>query len=295
MHHPASRSPGARLTRRALLGLPLGLTLAGLSARLARAAEGTEASSVQQSADAPPPDYAARATLAERLALDSRAFQLGPDGRIEALFGLPIELARSVLFPVSRSRPLPDDYTPADLTTRLGRPMRQVVVRDFEALEAAANAAGAYPSIVSGFRSQQDQTWVFEQAVQRQQYATPALDADEAARRTARFIAPPGRSQHQLGTTADLSSWEIGYAVRASFAETKTGQWLDQHAWEYGFIVPYTVAAEARTGYVPEPWHLRWVGRPLAARLWEDGYALRANPTADDVLLALELLLPGEA
>jgi D-alanyl-D-alanine carboxypeptidase len=108
-------------------------------------------------------------------------------------------------------------------------------------------------------------------------------------------VAPPGRSQHQLGTTADLSSWEIGYAVRASFAETKAGRWLFERAWEFGFIVPYTEAAEARTGYVPEPWHIRWVGRPLAARLWEDGYPFRTNPTADDVLLALELLLPGRA
>ena len=294
MHLPSSRSFGARLTRRGLLGLPVGLALAGLSARLARA-EGPEPSIGQQSADAPPADYGALATLAERLALDSRAFQLGPDGRIEALFGLPVQEARTVFFPVSRARALPDDYTPADLTTRLGRPMRQVVVRDFEALEAAANAAGAYPSIVSGFRSQQDQTRVFEAAVQRQLYANPEIDAEEAARRAARYIAPPGRSQHQLGTTADLSSWEIGYAVRSTFAETKAGQWLAQHAWEHGFIIPYTVAAEARTGYVPEPWHVRWVGRPLAARLWEDGYALRANPTADDVLQALELLLPAEA
>jgi hypothetical protein len=277
------------------LSLPVGLTLAGLTASLARAAEASVGGLADPTADARPADYRALVDQAERLAGDQRAFGLGPDGQIEVVYGLPVQEARPVFFPVSRVRPLPDGYAPPDLTGQLGRPLRALLVRDFQELEAAANAAGAYPSIVSGFRSDQDQARVFEQAVQRQLYTESGLDQEEAAHRAARFVAPPGRSQHQLGTTADLSSWEIGYAVRASFAETKAGRWLFERAWEFGFIVPYTEAAEARTGYVPEPWHIRWVGRPLAARLWEDGYPFRTNPTADDVLLALELLLPGRA
>jgi len=70
-----------------------------------------------------------------------------------------------------------------------------------------------------------------------------------------------------------------------------TGSWLAQLAWEYGFVIPYTVAAESRTGYVPEPWHLRWVGLPLATLLWEQAYPTSGYPTADDWLLALEELM----
>ncbi|MCC6629713.1 MAG: D-alanyl-D-alanine carboxypeptidase family protein, partial [Chloroflexi bacterium] len=47
---------------------------------------------------------------------------------------------------------------------------------------------------------------------------------------------------------------------------------LAEHGWRYGFLVSYPPGAEARTGYVHEPWHLRWVGRPLAAAIHVDGY-----------------------
>ena len=49
--------------------------------------------------------------------------------------------------------------------------------------------------------------------------------------------------------------------------------------------------AEPRTGYAAEPWHLRWVGRPFAAFLWDQHYLFSPDPTADDWLLALEDLL----
>ena len=90
-----------------------------------------------------------------------------------------------------------------------------------------------------------------------------------------------------------ITSREIGYAVRATFAETTAGRWLAERAWEFGFILPYTAAAEARTGYVPEPWHLRWVGRPLAAFLWERDYRHSSYPTVDDWLVAIEGLARG--
>ncbi len=92
-----------------------------------------------------------------------------------------------------------------------------------------------------------------------------------------------------------ITSWEIGYSVRATFAETQAGRWLADHAWEYGFIIPYTPAAEPRTGYVPEPWHVRWIGRPLASLLWERDYLHSGYPTADDWLLALEGIVQAQS
>ena len=38
-------------------------------------------------------------------------------------------------------------------------------------------------------------------------------------------------------------------------------------AAEYGFIVRYTPENTAVTGFSPESWHLRYVGRPLAAAM----------------------------
>jgi hypothetical protein len=233
--------------------------------------------------------------LAARLASEPRGLRYGSDGSLEAVFGLPPAEARMVFYPVSRSRALPDGYEPTDLVDDLDHPLRALVVGEFRVMFAAAERAGADLEVVSGYRSSAYQALLFERAVQRQLGRDESLSRDEAEDLAARFVAPPGRSQHQLGTTADLSSWEIGYAIRRDFVETLAGRWLAEHAWEYGFILPYTAAAETRTGYVAEPWHVRWVGRPLAALLWEAGYPASGYPTADDWLVALEGLIEGQS
>lgn len=213
------------------------------------------------------------------------------DGRPRTIFGLPLEDARSVLFPVSRERALPATYAPPDLVSDLGKPLRAIVLPDLRAMLEAARRNGVEFAIVSGFRSYEYQVGVFERAVRNQLWRSGRGDRAAAEQVVARSIAPPGHSQHQLGTTLDVSTPELGYALRESLTETEAGRWLMQHAHEYGFIMPYTAAAEARTGYVAEPWHLRWVGRRLAAVLWEMGYLDRSAPTADDVLLAVEQLI----
>ena len=106
----------------------------------------------------------------------------------------------------------------------LGHPLRALVVNDFKAMFQAAERDRAYPAIVSGYRSAEYQVDVFEQAVQRR--GNRELQrAEGLERQTARSVAPPGRCpQHQLGTTADLSSYELGFGLRAAFAETQAGR-----------------------------------------------------------------------
>ena len=244
----------------------------------------------------PPPTRAAdddhgRSLLAEDLLRQPAAFGYGPEGRPESVFGLPLDEAGVTLYPVSRTRRLAAGFAPFDLVNRHGHPLRALAAAAMAEMFAAAERDQIYPVVVSGYRSFDQQVDLFDGAVRRQLARGEEIDLAEAERRAARFVAPPGHSQHQLGTTADLSSWEIGYAVRATFAETAAGRWLSGHAWQYGFILPYTVAAEARTGYVPEPWHLRWVGRSLAAFLWERDYLHSGYPTTDDWLVAIELLV----
>jgi D-alanyl-D-alanine carboxypeptidase len=59
----------------------------------------------------------------------------------------------------------------------------------------------------------------------------------------------------------------------ACFARTPGGQWLARSAWRFGFVVRYQPATTAVTGYAPEPWHLRYAGRELAAELHRTGIA----------------------
>lgn len=234
-----------------------------------------------------------RSVLADQLARHPRALEYAADGSLAAVFGLPPAEARAAFFPVSQARALPLEYVPSDLVSVRGHLLRNLIVSDLSAMLAAAAQDGAYPTIISGYRSAGYQATLFERAVQRQLARDEPIDRDEAERRAARFVARPGHSQHQLGTAADFSSGEMDYGIGRGFGETWAGRWLTERAWEFGLILPYTPAAEERSGYVAEPWHLRWVGRPLAAVLWEQGYLHSAYPTADDWLLALEELLEG--
>lgn len=75
-----------------------------------------------------------------------------------------------------------------------------------------------------------------------------------------RFSADQGYSEHQLGTTLDLTSPEIGGGL-TGFAGTEAFAWLEENAYKYGFVLSYP---EGNAYYVYEPWHWRFVGEDLA-------------------------------
>jgi D-alanyl-D-alanine carboxypeptidase len=77
------------------------------------------------------------------------------------------------------------------------------------------------------------------------------------------FSADQGYSEHQLGTTLDLTVDSVGGAY-TSFAETEAYKWLLKNAYKYGFILSYP---EDNDFYVFEPWHWRFVGTDLAKHL----------------------------
>lgn len=77
------------------------------------------------------------------------------------------------------------------------------------------------------------------------------------------FSADQGFSEHQLGTTVDLTIPSIGGTYQ-SFGDTEAFEWLQDNAYKYGFILSYP---EGNEFYIYEPWHWRFVGRDLARDL----------------------------
>jgi D-alanyl-D-alanine carboxypeptidase len=102
-----------------------------------------------------------------------------------------------------------------------------------------------------------------------------------------RYSARPGHSQHQLGTTIDFTT------DFRTFRTSDGPAWLRDNAHRFGFVLPYTTAASARTGYVDEPWHARWVGRALASRLQTAGYLDWTDLDADDVVALVHAAASG--
>ena len=85
---------------------------------------------------------------------------------------------------------------------------------------------------------------------------------------TLRRVARPFGSEHQTGLGFDMSAIS-GYG--ADFARTANFRWLMSEGWKYGFVVRYPNGWEPTTKVMFEPWHIRYLGKPMAGYLAEQG------------------------
>lgn len=174
---------------------------------------------------------------------------------------------------VNKQNKLPEEYNPSDLVypdVRFifaekvdKRKMRQEAATALEKMFKAAENDGAMLAGVSAYRSHSTQTTLFERYVKK--------DGLEKARTYSAF---PGTSEHETGLAIDVTSSDGKCAADNCFANTKESAWLEKHAHEYGFIIRYLKGKEDITGYQYEPWHLRYVGKDIAAELSESGDTL---------------------
>lgn len=124
-------------------------------------------------------------------------------------------------------------------------------------MQNAAAAEGLSLFVVSAYRSYYTQEAVYAGWVSR--------DGREQADT---YSSRAGHSDHQTGYTFDLNSLD------QSFAYTREGIWLAEHCAEFGFIIRYPEGKEMYTGYVYEPWHVRYVGIEKAKVITESGLSL---------------------
>ncbi|MBN2287317.1 MAG: M15 family metallopeptidase [Tissierellales bacterium] len=173
---------------------------------------------------------------------------------------------------INKSRSLPEDYAPEDLVTVqvptcLPNPeIRQLRKEASEALFnmfEAAKKDDIYLVARSGYRSYLTQVSLYDGYVNNygQEYAD-------------KYSALPGQSEHQTGLAMDITAESVGLQLEDSFGDTNEGQWVNAHAHEYGFIIRYPEGMESITGYLYEPWHLRYLGVELASLVWESGLTL---------------------
>ncbi len=111
--------------------------------------------------------------------------------------------------------------------------MRPDVARAFDRMAAAARRDGLYLIVTSGYRSDAEQARLF------------------AAHPDPKWVAPPGRSLHRLGTELDLGP-PSAYG------------WLARNARRFGFIKRYAW----------EPWHYGYIRNAGSASV---GYGRRSG------------------
>lgn len=170
---------------------------------------------------------------------------------------------------IDTSNALPPEFAPGDLVevtaagfAQLDR-VREFVIPDLAALRQAAEANGTPIIVISAYRSFAYQQGLFRDEVERVGEAQAAAG-----------VARAGHSEHQLGTALDVLDPGAS-ALSPAFADTPAGRWVAAHAHEYGFVLSYPADARDRSCYEFEPWHLRYVGRVLAAEIHESGLSPR--------------------
>ena len=138
---------------------------------------------------------------------------------------------------VNKKHGLSKDYNPGENPTAKAAFVR---LRD-DMINQGLNVGRSY----SGFRSYDYQKTLYDNYVSR--------DGQAAADR---YSARPGYSEHQTGLVFDLTD-KSGNLLE----DSRASQWLKDNAHNYGFIVRFQTGKEASTGYMPEAWHIRYVGK----------------------------------
>lgn len=151
---------------------------------------------------------------------------------------------------VNKDYGLPPTFGNGDDPTALAK--LQQLQRDAQA--QVINISNSY----SGYRSYQYQTQLYNNYVN--------LHGEEEANT---FSAKPGYSEHQTGLTFDLKDFN-GQLVE----DPMTSQWIKDNCAKYGFIVRYPEGKEDITGYIYEPWHLRYVGEEVANQIMNNNTTL---------------------
>ena len=144
---------------------------------------------------------------------------------------------------------LPSDYDPGELN--------EDALNSFEEMKADALKDDIELWIQSGYRSYSLQEELYNRYVEE--------DGKDLADT---YSARPGHSEHQTGLAMDLN------IIDSSFEGTPEAIWLEENCYKYGFIIRYPKGKEKITGYMYEPWHLRYIGKENAKKVYESGLTL---------------------
>ncbi len=153
---------------------------------------------------------------------------------------------------VNKTYGLPQDYAPEKIVDECQKA--------FDEMKKGAKEDGISIWISSGYRSYGTQKTLYDNYCK----SDGVLNADT-------YSARPGYSEHQTGLAIDVNK-----ASSAAYQTTykKVGEWLEENCWDYGFIIRYPKGKEHITGYIHEPWHVRYVGKEYARKIKESGLCL---------------------
>ena len=181
---------------------------------------------------------------------------------------------------INRENALPKGYVPKNMAT-INKSKMSVASNDLKLLpvplealyqlNAAAkkdNAKGLF--VHQAYRSESFQNTLFQRRLEK--FKKTEKTYEEAFEKTQQMVAYPGKSEHQAGLALDV------YSTKGPSAETFFGtndqKWLEKNCYKFGYIVRYPDGKTNITKIIYEPWHIRYVGVPLATYLYNNKLCL---------------------
>jgi len=187
----------------------------------------------------------------------------------------PVSSDDPLLILVNSEHPIPDGYEPELETVQGNYQMSALAAPSARELIAAAKDAGYSLMVVSGYRTVETSRRLYNNKVQ--QLISSGWGEEAAKEEAAKWVAPPGTSEHHTGLAMDIVSSDYFnyYAdLEHDFDKFDEFKWLYEHCADYGFILRYPEDKQDVTGITYEPWHYRYVGVENAKAIMSAGLCL---------------------
>ena len=179
-----------------------------------------------------------------------------PPASTDAPAGPPVLL-------VNADHPLPEDYTPGELVNLYGQ-KRHFLLAGSE-IELAREAFEAADRMFLKAEEEDMNGFILTSG-----YRSRARQAELYAQQQDGTAQAPGCSEHETGLAFDVTArYDTG-----TFEDTPQFAWLQEHCWDFGFILRYPKGKEGVTGIAYEPWHYRYVGEEAARIIRQRGWTL---------------------
>ncbi|MEM9264276.1 MAG: M15 family metallopeptidase [Cyanobacteria bacterium P01_F01_bin.13] len=136
--------------------------------------------------------------------------------------------------------------------------LKPEVAQKVETMMAEARAVGVSLDVISGFRTLEDQRYLFFDL---------KAERGQTTQTRAEVSAPPGYSEHHTGYAVDfIDISQPATELNTSFENTPAFRWLEENAAYYGFEISFPKDSKQNVAY--EPWHWRYVGNQESLELF---------------------------
>lgn len=170
---------------------------------------------------------------------------------------------------------IPDDYKVNLVTVQGKYKLDEKAAEHAIELLAAAKKAGYDMQLCSAYRTVEKSAELYQRQIKK--FLSAGYSQADAEKEAAKWVAPPGTSEHHTGLAMDLVSsdyWGQYSDLEHDYDKFDSFKWMYANCAEYGFVLRYPEDKQDITGITYEPWHYRYVGVDAAKYIMENGLCL---------------------